>query len=72
LLTKKEKDFLLFKDIINLLNNKTHFTFDGLQNIVNLRASMNLGLSIQLKKEFPNITIISKPIVNKSKEIDPN
>nr|YP_010218645.1 LAGLIDADG endonuclease [Morchella brunnea]UBU98508.1 LAGLIDADG endonuclease [Morchella brunnea] len=37
--TKKQADFLLFKSIIDLMNYKEHFNADGLQEIVNIRAS---------------------------------
>ena len=41
LLTKKAGDFFLFKQIINLMNNKADLTVEGLNQIVNLKASMN-------------------------------
>jgi len=72
LLTKKEKDFLLFKEIVNLLNNKIHFTLEGIQKIVNLRASINKGLSEDLKKSFSNTIPFTKIITNNFKEINPN
>lgn len=34
LITQKKADFLLFKDIVNLMNNKEHLTIEGLQKIV--------------------------------------
>ena len=34
------------------MNHKKHLTLEGLQEIVNIRASMNLGLSDELKKRF--------------------
>ena len=36
----------LFKQIINLLNNKEHLTLEGLHKIMAIRGSLNLGLSI--------------------------
>lgn len=36
-------DFYLFKQIVNLINTKVHLTNVGLQQIINIRASMNLG-----------------------------
>jgi len=41
-----------------------HFTEDGLQQIVNLRASMNLGLSDLQKSKFPNYIPVVRPIIN--------
>jgi hypothetical protein len=45
LLTQKAADFLLFKQAVKLANNKAHLTVEGLNQIVNIKASMNLGLS---------------------------
>ena len=43
--TKKRSDYLLFKEILNLILNKEHLTISGLQICVAIKASMNLGLS---------------------------
>lgn len=53
LLSKKRIDYLLFKQIVLLMLNKEHHTLSGTQKIVNLKASLNLGLSHELKKAFP-------------------
>jgi LAGLIDADG endonuclease len=45
LLTQKLADFKLLKQVIELIENKTHFTKEGLQEIINIKASMNLGIS---------------------------
>jgi len=45
LLSQKAADFILFKLIINLINKKAHLNSEGFQNIINIKASMNLGLS---------------------------
>jgi LAGLIDADG endonuclease len=45
LLTHKAADFYLFKQIIKLINNKSHLSNEGLNQIINIKASMNLGLS---------------------------
>jgi hypothetical protein len=63
LLTKKKADFLLFKLAIKLISLKEHLTIEGLQKIVNIRASMNLGLSEELTKAFPNTNPIDRPNV---------
>ena len=49
ILTQKAADFLLFKQAVKLVNNKAHLTDEGLNQIVNIKASMNLGLSNMLK-----------------------
>lgn len=56
-------DFELFKLIINKLNNKEHLISEGLQEIVNICASMNLGLSSTNKKNFPSTIPIVRPLV---------
>lgn len=35
-----------------------------LQNIINIRASMNTGLSEVLKSAFPNTSPVARPLVN--------
>nr|YP_010963375.1 NADH dehydrogenase subunit 4L [Harringtonia lauricola]WNK75964.1 NADH dehydrogenase subunit 4L [Harringtonia lauricola] len=52
--TKKHVDFLLFKNIVVLMKNKEHNTIEGIQKIVNLKASLNTGLTEILKEAFPN------------------
>lgn len=54
LLTKKRIDYRLFKQIVLLMLSQQHHTLSGTQKIVNLKASLNLGLSDELKKSFPN------------------
>jgi hypothetical protein len=38
------------------MSNKVHLTIEGLNQIVNIKASMNLGLSDKLKSEFAGYT----------------
>jgi len=61
LITKKRSDYLLFKQIVLLMLNKEHNNLTGIQKIVNIRASLNLGLPNALKEAFPN-TIPVKPL----------
>jgi spore coat polysaccharide biosynthesis protein SpsF (cytidylyltransferase family) len=49
LITDKKADYELFKRIIEKMNNEEHLTEQGIQEIVNIRASLNLGLSPGLK-----------------------
>jgi hypothetical protein len=63
LYTQKQADFILFKTIVELINNKEHLTTEGLDKIVNLRASMNKGLSASLKTAFPNTLPVLRPVV---------
>jgi hypothetical protein len=41
LITNKRADFMLFKEIYNLILNKEHLTTDGLHKIVAIRSSIN-------------------------------
>ena len=41
LATKKQKDFLLFKEIIFLMNKKEHLTLSGLHKIAKYASQMN-------------------------------
>ena len=54
-ITQKLVDYLLFSNIINLMNNKEHLTLQGLEKIISIKASLNLGLSDELKGAFPKI-----------------
>lgn len=62
--TQKFSDYILFKEVFNLILNKEHLTISGLHKIVAIKASMNLGLSESLQAAFTNIIPISRPVVN--------
>ena len=72
LITKKQIDYMLFKETLELIINKEHLTVEGLQKIVNIRASMNKGLPETLKKAFPDAIPHTKSLVTTPKVIDPN
>lgn len=73
LLTKKRADFELFKSVAELISNKEHLTkVGGLDKIVAIRASINLGLSPELRVAFPNATPVLRPEYELSKNIDSN
>lgn len=61
LITRKQADYLLFKEIVSLKSQKLHLTPEGLQKIVNIRATLNLGISSVLKAAFPNSNPVPKP-----------
>ncbi len=62
-----------------MIKNKDHLTEEGLRQIVALKASLNKGLSDELKSAFPNITpaILSNDYANtvlspvQAKRLDP-
>jgi len=45
------------------MNNKEHLTYIGIQKIIDIRASLNLGLSKELKVAFPNTIPVARPLV---------
>jgi len=55
LITQKQSDYLLFKQIVELMDKGEHLTKEGLIKIVNLKASLNKGLSNKLIICFPKV-----------------
>jgi len=72
LLTQKLADYLLFKSVVQLMNNKEHLTSEGLIKIISIKASINKGLSPVLTEAFPSITPIDRPLVQGIEISDPN
>jgi hypothetical protein len=71
LLTQKAADFILFVQIVELMNKSAHLTTNGIQKIINFKASMNLGISDIIKSEFSTINPIQRPIINSTTILDP-
>lgn len=71
LLTKKRADYELFKRTVELMRCKEHLTLSGLRKIVALKASINNGLSKELKAAFKKITPVLRPKVELPQSIDP-
>jgi len=65
LITKKRGDYLLFKKVISMMQQKEHLTKEGVENILNIRATMNLGLTPTLKEAFPFCVPVERPVANK-------
>ena len=63
LLTQKQTDFKLFCLIIDLINKKEHLTLEGIEKIINIRASMNKKLIDRFNKDFPNIKPIKESFI---------
>ena len=72
LLTKKQGDFELFKQIVELMKNKEHLTKEGLLKVVSIKASLNKGLSEKLKKSYPEILPVLKPEIKEYENINKN
>lgn len=65
LLTQKNADYLLFKKAVNiLLEGKARSSFEGIHQIISIKASMNLGLSDKLKISFPTVIPAARPIIS--------
>ena len=63
LITKKFVDYKKFREAFYIIRSKEHLIKDGLDKIVGLKASMNLGLSDKLIKHFPHIKAVARPNV---------
>jgi hypothetical protein len=73
LLTQKGADFLFFEQIVELMNKGAHLTINGLQQVINIRASMNTGLSEIIKSEFGNkINPVKRGIIQSNIIPDPH
>jgi hypothetical protein len=59
LITNKFSDYLLFKKAVEIIQQKKHL--ENIYEIVNIKASLNLGLSESLKKVFPNVNPVAIP-----------
>lgn len=72
LITNKQGDFKIFSDILKIMNNKEHLSNEGLMKLINLRASLNLGLSKKLKLFFSEVIKVNKPKIIIPKNINYN
>jgi len=72
LISNKRADFELFKLAVDLINCKEHLTIEGVQKIVAIKASLNLGLSDELKVAFSNTIQVKRPLVWDQEIKDPN
>jgi hypothetical protein len=71
LITNKQADYLLFREVIMMMLNKEHLTSEGLDKIIAIRASLNWGLSEELKVAFPNTVLVKRPLINSQLILDP-
>jgi len=72
LITQKSSDFLLFKQGYEIIKTNKHLTTEGLEKLVAIKGSLNLGLSPELKSAFPNILPVPRPSVVDQEIKDPN
>jgi hypothetical protein len=71
LLTQKAADFILFLRIVELMSTGAHLSVDGLQQIINIKASINLGISELIKSEFL-INPVERPLIKSTNIPNPN
>ena len=58
---KKKADYKIFKTVLELIENKSHLTQEGLQKIVALKGILNTGfLSEGLKAAFSDLCLVDK------------
>jgi len=72
LLTQKLKDFMLFKEIVLLMEKGEHKTLPGLFKVFSLKVNLNKGLPTAVKERFPNILPTTLPKYKISLSINPN
>lgn len=61
LISQKFADYSLFKQAYLLLVNKEHLTPEGLLKIIEIKASINNGLSEALKEAYPSVIPVMRP-----------
>lgn len=71
LISKKWLNYQLFKQAFELVKQKQHLSKEGLNKIMSIKASMNLGLSTELEEEFTNIQPVKLPVGLKQNITDP-
>lgn len=62
MVTQKRADFELFKQIVFIKANNRRLSLENFQNILGLRANLNLGQSEKLQNAFPNILQVPRPL----------
>ena len=63
LITKKHADYLLFREVVLMISRKEHLTDIGIQTILNIRTTMNRGLTPALIEAFPETVPVKRPLV---------
>lgn len=72
LLGQKWADYTLFKSAVQLIKDKEHLNKPGFNKLLSIRDSMNLGLSEELRFNFPVIKPVPRPLIPKINNINPN
>jgi len=72
LVTAKVADYILFKEAFNIIKNQEHLSKEGLLKLVGIKASLNLGLPLNLKEAFPDVVKVTRPEYTFKGIPDPN
>jgi len=72
LISEKHADFLLFKNVLEIIKREEHLSMEGLKKILSFKATLNNGLPGSLKADFPDVIPILRPLVNSPQVLDPN
>src|SRR6266700_279139 len=67
LITQKQSYYILFKNIVGLINKDEHLNIEGLGKIISLKAFLNKGLSEKLRINFPSLINKEKRKINTEK-----
>ena len=70
--TQKRAYYELLKKAFFLIKTKEHLTQDGFKKLVAIKASVNWGLSPSLKKAFPDIVPVVRPLVKTQTIVNPD
>lgn len=60
-ITQKFADYILFKEVVYIMNSKKHIKMEGLMEVLSFKAAMNLGLSKSLIESFPDVSQKARP-----------
>lgn len=71
LISKKLADYLLFREAVIRMKRGEHLTVEGLQAIINIKATLNKELTPTLKKAFPNSIAVPRPEVIPASALHP-
>ena len=69
--SRKNADYVLWKNIANIINLKGHLNNHGFQEILNNKATLNRGLNEKLSKAFPFSQPVPRPSVPEITNFDP-
>jgi hypothetical protein len=69
---QKLADYILFKQAYNIILNKEHLTFKGLNQLVSIKGCQNMGLSPILQFAFSDSINTKRPLVSKDAQNMPN